>query len=126
MVTDTDEYKGRKFTCDNCGYTVSSDAKSDFDVDDFNFCPYCGMNNNEELLNAERWIPCSDRLPECEDYAETDALLFQLHSGTIEIGYFGRKNAWRDAYFRHYRTPCGVDVSNVFAWMPLPEPYKGE
>ncbi len=48
MVTDTDEYKGRKFTCDNCGYTVSSSAMTDFDVDDFNFCPYCGMNNNEE------------------------------------------------------------------------------
>lgn len=48
MITDTEEYKGRKFTCDNCGYVVSSDAMSDFDVDDFNFCPYCGMNNNEE------------------------------------------------------------------------------
>ena len=48
MVTDTDEYKGRKFTCDNCGYVVSSNAMSDFDVDDFSFCPYCGMNTNEE------------------------------------------------------------------------------
>jgi hypothetical protein len=65
-------------------------------------------------------------MPECEDYTETDALLFQLHSGTIEVGYFGRKNAWRDAYFRHYRTPCGVDASNVVAWMPLPDPYKEE
>lgn len=71
-----------------------------------------------------KWIPCSERLPECEDYAETDALLFQLQSGTIEVGYFGRKNAWRDAYFRHYRTHCGVDASDVVAWMPLPEPYK--
>lgn len=69
------------------------------------------------------WIPCSERLPECEDYAETDALLFQLQSGTIEVGYFGRNNAWRGAYFRHYRTACGVDASNVVAWMPLPDPY---
>jgi transcription elongation factor Elf1 len=53
MVTDTDEYKGRKFTCDNCGYTVSSSAMTDFDVDDFNFCPYCGMNNNEEDRKTE-------------------------------------------------------------------------
>ena len=42
MITDTDEYKGRKFTCDNCGYVVSSDAMSGFDVDDFSYCPYCG------------------------------------------------------------------------------------
>ena len=32
----------KKFICDNCGYVVSSDAMSDFDVDDFNYCPYCG------------------------------------------------------------------------------------
>lgn len=48
MKTDTDEYKGRKFTCDNCGYVVSSDAMDDFDVDDFNYCPYCGMNDSQE------------------------------------------------------------------------------
>ncbi len=42
MLTETEAYKGRKFICDNCGYVVSSDAMSDFDVDDFNYCPYCG------------------------------------------------------------------------------------
>lgn len=42
MITDTESYKGRKFTCEKCGYVVSSDAMSDFDVDDFYYCPYCG------------------------------------------------------------------------------------
>lgn len=42
MIKDTEEYKGRKFICDNCGYVVSSDATDDFDVDDFSYCPYCG------------------------------------------------------------------------------------
>lgn len=70
------------------------------------------------------WIPCSERLPECDDYAETDALLFQHQTGSIEVGYFGKKNAWRDCYFRHYRSTAGVDASVVVAWMPLPAPYK--
>ena len=42
MIIDTEEYKGRKFICDNCDYVVSSDAMSDFDVDDFSYCPCCG------------------------------------------------------------------------------------
>ena len=44
MITDVESYKGRKFTCDKCGYVVSSDAMSDFDVDDFYYCPYCGYS----------------------------------------------------------------------------------
>lgn len=45
MVTETNEYKGRQFICDSCGYVVSSNAMSDFDVDDFNYCPCCGEPN---------------------------------------------------------------------------------
>lgn len=48
MITDTEAYKGRKFTCDNCGYVVSSDATDDFGVEDFNYCPYCGMSDDQE------------------------------------------------------------------------------
>ena len=47
MVTDTEEYKGRRFECEHCGYVVSSNAMSDFDVDDFYYCPYCGEKVNE-------------------------------------------------------------------------------
>ena len=45
MVTETNEYEGRQFICDSCGYVVSSNAMSDFDVDDFNYCPCCGEPN---------------------------------------------------------------------------------
>lgn len=46
MVADTEEYKGRRFECEHCGYVVSSNAMSDFDVDDFSYCPYCGKEVN--------------------------------------------------------------------------------
>ena len=48
MITDTEAYKGRKFTCRNCGYVVSSDATDDFDVLDFVYCPYCGSDERYE------------------------------------------------------------------------------
>lgn len=81
------------------------------------------VNQVAEEYN-DGWIPCSERLPECEEYAETDALLFQLATGTIEVGYFGKKNPWRDCYFRHYRSVSGIDADDVLAWQPLPELYK--
>lgn len=51
MVTKTMEYKGSKFECGSCGYIVSSDATSDFDVEDFSFCPYCGFDNRNRRID---------------------------------------------------------------------------
>ena len=56
MVTDTEEYKGRRFECDSCGYVVSSNAMSDFDVDDFSYCPYCGRNQYEIVKDKYIWM----------------------------------------------------------------------
>lgn len=74
------------------------------------------------------WIPCSERLPKCEWGCETEALMYQLkNTGSIEVGYYGEGGHLRDRYFRTYRDSCeGVDASDVIAWMPLPEAYKGE
>lgn len=59
------------------------------------------------------WIPVSERLPETEDKVmcctET-----KKGNKNIVIGYY-MDGAWR----------CGMN-SNAIAWMPLPEPYKGE
>lgn len=74
----------------------------------------------------QEWISVEERLPECENMAETEALLFMTSAGRVEAGYFGRGSVWRDVYFRHYRTCVGWDVSDVTHWMPLPEPPKGE
>ncbi len=84
----------------------------------------------QELLDKKsrisEWIPCNEKLPECESGQETDALMFQMKdTGTIEVGYYGEGGHWRNRYFRHYRNDTdGVDVSDVIAWMPLPEPYN--
>lgn len=56
----------------------------------------------------QRWIPCSERLP------EEDACYLVTTSGTnndiIDIAYY-TEGIWHKA-------------SRIKAWMPLPEPYK--
>lgn len=79
----------------------------------------------EEQPKIGGWIPCSERLPECEWGTETEALLYQ-HKGTgsIEARYYGRGGKFRNSYFRHYRNSTdGVDSKDVIAWQPLPEAY---
>lgn len=84
-----------------------------------------GTLEDMEPVEPMKWIPCSERLPECEWGAESEALLYQTRAAYIHAGYFGRGGLLRDAYFREFADPReGCDASSVIAWMPLPEPYK--
>ena len=76
-------------------------------------------------INPYKWIPCSERLPDCEWGSEVGTFLFQLKSTeTMYTGYYGTGGIYRDRYFRTYSNATeGFDVSDVVAWMPLPEPY---
>lgn len=78
----------------------------------------------EKIPLADRWIPCSERLP--EDY--TDVLvwfeyyrygdynrLYQMHG-------IGNYMSEYDSWMINHET--GWRKLRVFAWMPLPEPYK--
>lgn len=86
------------------------------------------MNKVEGVEEVGEWIPVEERLPECKEGEETEALLFQLkETDTIEVGYFGRCGKYRNNYFRHYRNGTdGVDSNDVIAWKPLPEQYTGK
>lgn len=70
----------------------------------------------KDLPSAQRWIPCSERLPDCEgEYLVT--------WGTINVRsmcvlHYDQWGDWTDEYDNV------MDGSNVVAWMPLPEPYK--
>ena len=87
------------------------------------------MRGYQDGLNADKWIPCEERLPECEWGCETEPLMFQIkNSDYIEIGYYGEGGEYRDRYFRTYiDTLEGYDASDIIAWQPLPtQPYKKE
>ena len=54
-----------------------------------------------------QWIPCSERLPEKNDYYLVQALM----NNDIFVA------SWQGCYW-NVKTP-------IVAWMPLPAPYKG-
>lgn len=61
------------------------------------------------------WIPCSDRLPEKEGCY------------LITVDEDDRKDVSADFFYvRNDGTPSWHYENNVIAWMPLPEPYRGE
>lgn len=66
-----------------------------------------------EMGNAQRWIPCSQRLPEEGLYVVTN----KWHH--IDFLYYQRGRGW---YHGNQQDIEGKPT--VIAWMPLPEPYK--
>lgn len=64
----------------------------------------------QDGLNADKWIPCSERLPKDNQ----EVLIFA--DGNIEI----------DTYYDGEFEACCFYGNEVIAWQPLPEPYKGE
>lgn len=82
----------------------------------------------EQLPSAQpesKWIPCSERLPEVDVFV---LVTLQHFNGEIDViiakvikGYFSNVFEWEsDDGEWTWDIGCG------FAWMPLPEPYKGE
>ena len=69
------------------------------------------------LPSADRpqgWIPCSERLP-----SKKEVVLITNDKGNVRCGQFrgtdGKDWIWK-----------GNTLETVLAWMPLPEPWKGE
>ena len=79
----------------------------------------------QPTIEAEpQWIPCSERLPE-EPFGclvtvwDTDPVTMDEFENILPyfVGWDGEQ--WNDAYGEQ----CPFEV---LAWMPLPEPYRGE
>ena len=65
----------------------------------------------ESLPSAQQWIPCSERLPEAGEYVLRTIRKFGWHGEeywSVDIG------------------PYNTNDGSIIAWMPLPEPYRGE
>ena len=81
----------------------------------------------EELKTAQpepQWIPCSERLPEDDDYKpfsfyEDGAVLYSTASGNVGFGwYYESTKEWANEDDNY--------PGEVIAWMPPPEPYQPE
>lgn len=77
----------------------------------------CCAIENAPTIEERKWIPCSERLPQPN---EEDA------DGFIKA-YLVQDGRWMDV--ARWNGDCwiawgyGTALTNVIAWMPLPEPY---
>ena len=70
-----------------------------------------------ETETSDKWIPCSERLPE----EGVTVLCTEKGTQKVYVGWYltikNQYHGWLDS--------DGFSM-DVIAWMPLPEPYKGE
>ena len=79
------------------------------------------LEHIEQLPSAQpeqRWIPCSKRVPE-----EDEQVLVYLHDSPY-IAWIDSNGEWNTEDFTLDKEEDRED--EPIAWMPLPEPWKGE
>ena len=80
------------------------------------------------LERVPKWIPVTERLPECDLGAEVGNIEW-ISNGMVHAGCFGRGGKYRDAYFRTWTDAGeGMDAKDADCWraVTLPEPPKEE
>ena len=85
------------------------------------------VNNRLHALPSaqpeQRWIPCSERFPEEDDYKSCiecldGAVWYLTENGTMGLGYYYKST-------KEWSTTGDLKTDGkVIAWMPLPEPYR--
>ena len=72
-----------------------------------------------QAIKQTTWIPVSERLPEDEQ-----EILFSTKTGRVHSGKYHDDDSANQWY--SHKDKCRAWNNVVSAWMPLPEPYKGE
>ena len=77
-------------------------------------------------IEYQRWIPCSERLP--EDYTDVLVWFEYFRYGDYNCLYqtygIGDYSTEYDSWMINHET--GWHKLRVIAWMPLPKPWEGE
>lgn len=114
--------------------------------DTYDITIHCESKEEQERaiahIKSRQWIPCSERLPEAEYPAivtwknDDPASYYQYILGKHYAGVAHYKNGkwyWYSSVtqdvlmeYGRYESEEFDEAIKVLAWMPLPEPYKGE
>ena len=110
----------------NCSKCCVFAFKENLCEDDFckKYAQEGSADDFTNMLMARQWTPCSERLPEKNGWY---LLQFGKH-GMFVGAYFADRKV-----FGEWHENIGIDEVNrefeeyhPVAWMPLPEPWKGE
>ena len=84
----------------------------------------------DTLLRGQqmKWILCSERLPEePKENPVFDGKCLEVYLVTTKYGSSDQDKAYPfRAFWNGINFTDGCRILDVIAWMPLPEPYKGE
>ena len=92
---------------------------------------YQSVSQMESAQPEHRWIPCSERLPVVEydalgNWCSEEVILLMNEEFTrVCNGHFNPIGVF-EVYESNGPAFVGIPVKDVFAWMPLPEPYREE
>ena len=93
------------------------------------FTDACTAIEDAPTIEPEQhWIPCSERLPEkvysehANDFIYPTVIICD-ESGRVTAGFYGE---YVDGGSYWYDMDSETEISNIVAWCPLPECYKGE
>lgn len=113
-----------EFCNKNCPYTAKARNV---------MCGSCFMGlaleavEDAPTIESQRWIPCSERLPEVGTYVLVSKKPLSFRSNLPNVCMAHRscdprsgKEEWNDMLFGK------LDDDDVLAWMPLPTPYREE
>jgi hypothetical protein len=112
-----------------------SNFMSDKDSDDYSHDIgfVAGLHRAKLLLRllqsmniAPDWIPCSEKLPDNDDWVLSTVRYWDKAEDPIDAAYYVVERLFYD---EKWRIAGGTDVeqyddAKVLAWMPLPAPYK--
>lgn len=86
----------------------------------------------QEGYMVQKWIPCSERLPETpmlalDAYYTDDCLLvFAAETGWCGMAYYVRNGEDEWWEFADAQNKERIDWAEITHWMPLPEPPESE
>lgn len=76
-------------------------------------CRYC--EDASEFRDKAGWIPCNERMPVEPEY-DCDGYIVQADNIAEPFSAYWYGDGWEDT--------DGMELDNIIAWQPLPEPYK--